>query len=68
MEKPQIVITGDPETGNVSVTGKLDNGHLMHWLMGEASRIINRHLNEKDAKPEEKPQLVLARKMPEARS
>jgi hypothetical protein len=62
VEKPKLVIVGDPETGNVSVTGKLDNAHLMHWLLGEANRIVMRHLNEQDATP--KSDIFVAQQMP----
>ncbi len=43
----QIVIIGDTDTDQVTVTGHIEDMHVVHWLFGEAHREIMRLRNEK---------------------
>lgn len=44
----QLVITGDPVTGNVQVNGPIRDCRLWQWLLGEAQRICAREATKQE--------------------
>jgi len=49
-----LTITGDPKTGVIALEGPINNPVVIHWLLGEAERLVAKHLNEKQAQAGER--------------
>ncbi len=50
MQQIQLVITGDFSTGAVQLQGPVTDMRIMHWLLGEALRVVNREASAREAK------------------
>lgn len=48
MSGVQIVITGDPATGGVKITGPINDMRIVHWMLGEALRVCERLATERE--------------------
>jgi hypothetical protein len=60
----RIVIDADMSTGEVRVTGPIDEPRVMDWALHEAQRITDRRSAERDEKANSGAGLVLAHTLP----
>lgn len=47
--KVGITIQGETESGSVTVSGMIEDMHIVYWLLGEARRIIEKRTAEREA-------------------
>jgi len=47
-EKLRLVIVADPDTGRVAIDGPINNMIMVHWMLGEARRLVEARANEHD--------------------
>jgi hypothetical protein len=47
--KVGISIAGDPNTGEVQVSGAINDMRIVYWLLGEAKRLIEKRAAKREA-------------------
>lgn len=49
MRVVKLLIEGDLDTGDVQMVGPIGDMRIMHWLLGEARRCVEREATKREA-------------------
>lgn len=63
MQKVEILIVGDIDSGNVAVKGPINDMRIVHWLCNEAIRHCSRLATKRDEAAESP--IILAKGLPQ---